>query len=133
MTATFEYTAELQLNDGSLVPIDLEQRGWAEPERLANTRVFTLIPKDPTSRWPLLRIHIPEGAKPVFKTRMNIGITAGYEIRVYAAGWFKDGENHWTWLFPNGAMERETDDPTLNDLLTHAMNDAWRAQLPTGK
>lgn len=128
MSDTFLYTAELTLTDGSLVQIDLEERGWAEPERLANTRVFTLVPKDPMSGWPFLRVHIPEGAKPIFKSRNNVLLTAGATLRVYAAGWHKDGESHWTWVFPNGAMENGTDNPTINDILVHAINDAWRKQ-----
>jgi hypothetical protein len=130
MSGTFEYTAELQLNDGSLVQIDLEERGWAEPERLANTRVFTLVPKNPGQHWPFLRVHIPEGAKPIFKSRNNVLMYAGKQLRVYAAGWFKDGESHWTWVFPNGSIEVETDEPTFLDIITHAINDAWRASLP---
>lgn len=131
MTNTFAYTAELQLNDGSLVPIDLEERGWAEPERLVNTRVFTLVPKDINSRWPFVRIHIPDGAKPIFKSRQNINLIGHGQplFRAYAAGWFKDGESHWTWAFPNGAVEQGTDDPTVNELLVKAINDSWRAQV----
>lgn len=131
MSGTFAYTAELQLNDGSLVAVDLEERGWADPDRLANTRVFTLVPKDPASGYPFLRVHIPEGAKPIFKSRNNINLIGHGQpmFRAYAAGWFKDGESHWTWCFPNGAMEKETDDPTVNDLLVKAINDAWRARI----
>lgn len=126
---TFEYLAELQLNDGSLHQVDLEEHGWAEPERLSLTRVFTLVPKDPNSRWPFVRIHIPEGAKPIFKSRMNnvfIGAQAmGTPLmRAYAVGWFKDGDSHWTWVFPNGAIETETDSPQFNDLIVEAINKA---------
>lgn len=130
MSDTFAYWAELQLNDGSLVKIDLEERGWAEPERLSQTRVFTLVPKDTASRWPFCRVHIPEGAKPIFKSRNNLrllGPAAGYMgepiFRSYAAGWFKDGESHWTWIMPNGSIETETDDPTFNDILVKSLND----------
>lgn len=127
--STFEYTAELQLTDGSLVPIDLEERGWADPERLSRTRVFTLVPKDPHGRLPFVRIHIPEGAKPIFKSRMNVKFLSaqGMNIpifRAYAVGYHKGGTSHWTWVFPNGAIETETDDPTFNDLLVEAANNA---------
>lgn len=128
MASTFEYTAELQLNDGSLVQIDLEQRGWAEPERLANTRVFTLVPKDTQSKWPFVRVHIPEGAKPVFKSRQNmtlLGSSLGMNapiFRAYAVGYFKDNVTYWTWVFPNGAIEQNTDDPVFNDLLVAQFN-----------
>lgn len=129
MSGTFEYTAELQLNDGSVVTVDLEERGWADPERLAQTRVFTLVPKDPNSRWPFFRVHIPEGGKPIFKSRNNVLMTAGMSFRTYAAGYFKDGESNWTWLFPHGAMERGTDDPSVTRLMTETLNDAWRDQV----
>jgi hypothetical protein len=138
--STFEYRAELQLNDGSLVPIDLEEHGWAEPERLSLTRVFTLVPKDPSSRWPFIRVHVPEGAKPIFKSRMNSrllgpavqGAMGEPIFRAYAVGWFKDGESHWTWVFPNGSIEQETDEPTFNDLLVKAANDASVVARSTG-
>lgn len=140
MTDTFAYWAELQLNDGSLVSIDLEQHGWAEPNRLASTRVFTLVPKDTASRWPFVRIHIPEGAKPIFKSRMNARLmgAAASEMgepifRAYAVGWFRDGDSHWTWVFPNGAIETETDEPTFNDLLVAATNRAKVDQLSNGE
>lgn len=128
MSGQFEYFAELQLTDGSTVQVDLEERGWADPDRLADTRVFTLVPRDMNSMWPFLRIHIPEGAKPIFKSRNNINLIGHGQplFRAYAAGWFKDGESHWTWVFPNGAMEKETDDPTVNNLLVQAINDGWR-------
>lgn len=127
MTDTYEYWAELQLNDGSLVQLDLEKHGWAEPTRLAATRVFTLVPKNPGAQWPFVRVHIPEDAKPIFKSRMNMRFLGGKvmnepNFRAYAVGYFKDGTSHWTWVFPNGAIETNTDDPTFNDLLVAASN-----------
>jgi hypothetical protein len=129
---SYEYTAELQLEDGSLVQVDLEERGWAEPERLSLTRVFTLVPKSPGGKWPFVRVHIPEGAKPVFKSRVNKTIGKGSEasalnFRAYAVGYFKDGATYWTWVFPNGTIEQNTDAPTFNDILVKAMNDARAA------
>lgn len=140
MSDTFAYWAELQLNDGSLVTVDLEERGWAEPERLGQTRVFTLVPKDINTRWPVVRIHIPDDAKPIFKTRMNSRLMGpsvqsgmGEPIfRAYAVGWFKDSQSHWTWVFPNGAIETETDDPTFNDILVKSANDLSAAGRATG-
>jgi hypothetical protein len=126
MSGTFEYTAELQLNDGSLVQVDLEERGWAEPDRLANTRVFSLVPRQLGTGWPLIRINIPDGAKPVFKSRRNVLATAGQEFRAFAVGWFKDGSTHWTWVMPGGSIETETDDPHLVSKMTEALNQKWR-------
>jgi hypothetical protein len=45
-------------------------------------------------------------------------------FRAYACGWFKGGESHWTWVFPNGAIETETDAPVFNDILVEAANRA---------
>lgn len=126
MSDTFAYRAELQLHDGSTEIVNLEERGWAEPERLANTRVFSLLPISEGTRWPTIRVVIPEGAKPVFKTRNNVGMTAGFNYRTYAVGWFKDGETHWTWVLPNGNIEQGTDDPELTKQLTAYLNDEWR-------
>ena len=126
MSDTFEYTAELQLHDGSIVPVNLEEHGWADPDRLANTRALTLIPRNVASGWPFVRINIPEGAKPIFKSRNNVGATAGFQMRVYAVGWFKDGESHWTWVFPGGALEQGGDDPEFAKTIVEFVNDAWR-------
>lgn len=126
---TFAYIGEFQLNDGSIDKVNLDERGWADPNRLANTRVFSLVPKDRNSRWPYLRINIPEGAKPIFKSRNNVGMTAGFVYRIYAAGWIKDGVNHWTWLFPTGAVEQETDDPSINKEISAQLNDQWRDRI----
>ena len=127
MADTFEYSAELQLHDGSVVQVNLEERGWADPERLAQTRVFSLVPK--TNTWPRMSVNIPEGAKPIFKSRNNVGMTAGWTFRSYAVGWFKDGESHWTWINPNGTIESETDDPKSTKDLILSLNDAWRKQV----
>lgn len=126
MADTYEYTAELQLNDGSLIPVNLEERGWAEPERLAATHVFSLIPK---GQAPIVRINIPEGAKPIFKSRKIILATAGKEFRSYAVGWFKDGVSHWTWVAPDGSIETETDDPELIRRFTEQENQKWRTSV----
>lgn len=128
MSGTFEYTAELQLNDGAIVQVDLEERGWADPERLAITRVFTLVPKAPGSK-PMVRVHIPEGGKPIFKSRNNVLMTAGKSFRTYAVGWFKDGESNWTWVMPDGSTEQGTDDPIFAQVITQAGNEAWRQSI----
>lgn len=135
MGTEFEYKAELQLNDGSTVLVDLEERGWAEPERLANTRVFSLVPKDLTNAWPVVRIHIPEGAKPIFKSRPHFVLLGNQPMgtplfRSYAVGYFKDNESYWTWVFPNGMIEANTDDPTFADLIIRAMNQQMIKQVP---
>jgi hypothetical protein len=133
MSETFEYTAELQLHDGSVVPVNLEERGWAEPERLALTRVFTLVPRQYGTPWPMVRIHIPDGAKPIFKARKSVAATAGFQMRIYAVGWFKDGESHWTWVFPGGALEKEIEETELDKTLIGFVNDAWRYRFGDSK
>jgi hypothetical protein len=126
MTDTYEYTAELTLKDGSVAPVNLEERGWAHPDRLAQTRVFSLVPK---SSGITVSVNIPDGAKPIFKSRRVIGATAGWEFRVYAVGWFKDGESHWLWLLPDGSIEVETDEPDRVRQLTEKLNDEWRQRV----
>ncbi len=130
MTDTFAYWAELTQVDGSLVKLDLEEHGWAEPERLAQARAFTIVPKDINSRWPFVRVHIPDGAKPIFKSRPIRNLKPfGVELfRAYAVGWFKDGISHWTWAFPNGSIEQETDEPTIAALMATAITDKLFAQ-----
>jgi hypothetical protein len=129
MSDAFAYWAELTQADGSLVQLDLEEHGWAEPERLAQARAFTIVPKDTNSRWPFIRVHVPEGAKPIFKSRpiMNLKPFGVELFRAYAVGWFKDGESHWTWAFPNGSIETETDNPTIADLLAKSITDKMMA------
>lgn len=133
MSETFEYTGQAQLNDGSVIELDLEERGWADPDMLAETRVFSLISKTPS--WPTIHINIPEGAKPIFKSRKSVGMTAGFEFRSYAVGWFLDGESHWTWVMPNGVIETETDEPITTIKLTESLNEQWRRQTgaPSGE
>ena len=120
----YEYSAELQLNDGSLVQVDLEERGWAEPERLADTRVFTLVPKDISGALPFVRTHIPEGGKPVFKRRTYGTFAVANAASIdnfcaYAVGWRRGTEEVITWVMPNGAIECNTDDPTFADIILH--------------
>lgn len=170
----YAYQAELELHDGSVVTLDLEERGWAEPKRLAQARAFTLVPKqyysnlqvvlaqlasaiesqDPAGSleaaaeerqailsmiaaagrnplapaMPLLRINIPTGAKPVFKSKVygtamlnSEGNIEGYQqdFRGYAVGWKKGRAQHLIWIFPGGHTEAThgNDDPTFGDVM----------------
>lgn len=117
MTASFDYDLTLQLNDGSEVKLNPEEHGWAEPERLAQVKVWSIIPRDQNGM-PVVTVQIPEGAKPIFKSRVygkGLPGTGGPSFRAYAIGWH-DTESHWTWVMPNGNIE-VGEDPLYADLL----------------
>ena len=81
----FAYVAAAQLTDGSETVLDLEERGWADKELLRRTKRWTLIPKDGAKaldgrQLPLVTVTIPEGARPVFKSRVfSITTPAPYD------------------------------------------------------
>lgn len=98
----FDYDLTAQLNDGSEVKLNPEQHGWAEPERLAKVKVWSVIPREHSTLPPVI-VQIPEGAKPIFKSRVygkGLPGTGGPTFRAYAIGWH-DTESHWIWVFPN--------------------------------
>lgn len=124
--AEYVYNAEAQLNDGSAILLDLEAKGWADKEMLANTRRFTLLPKEgvETMRgmpYPIVSVTIPKGGKAVFKSRMYGAIGANEQesvpmFRCYAIGYKLGRRTFWTWVLPTGDIE-SADDPWLADLL----------------
>jgi hypothetical protein len=74
-TKEYVYVAAAQLTDGSETVLDLEERGWADKELLDRTTRWTLIPKEGAKTldgrpYPLVTVSIPEGARPVFKSRV---------------------------------------------------------------
>lgn len=124
MTAPFEYDLAAQLNDGTEVKLNPEEHGWAEPERLAQVRVWSIIPRN--ENWPVITVQIPEGAKPIFKSRVygkgypGTNDTTGLPVfRAYAIGWH-DSTSHWTWVLPGGNIE-VGDDPLYADLILQTM------------
>lgn len=126
MAASFDYDLTLQLTDGSEVKLNPEEHGWAEPERLAQVRVWSIIPR--VQGLPPIVVQIPEGAKPIFKSRVygkgfgpgasKDGITFP-SFRAYAVGWH-DTVSHWIWVLPNGSIE-VGDDPIYAELLLNHM------------
>jgi hypothetical protein len=130
---SYVYNAEAQLNDGTAVLLDLEARGWADKELLAKTTRFTLLPKPDapltvTGRpYPIVVVNIPEGAKPVFRTRVyrKMGVNDGnllIDFRVYSIGWKRGKLTYWTHVLPSGDIEgSSTDDIFLADTLFEAL------------
>lgn len=141
----FPYYANATLDDGTEVEaIDLEQRGWADPEMLARTVRWSLVPKGNhitlTGRpYPLVSIVIPEGAKPIFRSRVmagNIMSRSSDQIerkviphlmvpafRCFCIGWKKGDVHVWTWVLPTGDIEVGTgDDSHLATTLREHLN-----------
>lgn len=127
MTAPFEYDLAAQLNDGTEVKLNPEEHGWAEPERLAQVRVWTIAPR--SEGWPVVVVQIPEDSKPIFKSRVYgkgyPGLVNDLPIfRAYAIGWH-DTKSHWTWVLPNGVIE-VGEEPIYADMILRGMMDAVR-------
>ena len=142
----FVYAANATLDDGSEVVVDLEQRGWADKEMLAKTVRWALVPKVEPSHvtltgrsYPLVSIAIPEGAKPIFRSRVYVGNIISRskdqqdrkvipslripQFRVYCIGWKKGRTTVWTWIMPTGDIEVGTsDDSHVADRLRALMN-----------
>lgn len=123
MPASFDYDLAAQLNDGTEVKLNPEEHGWAEPERLAKVKVWSLIPRDQNGM-PVVTVQIPEGSKPIFKSRVYgkglPGIEGAPSFRCYAIGWH-DTESHWTWVMPGGNIE-VGEDPLYADLILRRLS-----------
>lgn len=120
----YVYLAAMMFEDGSETVVDLEERGWAEPTRLALVKRFTLIPKDGVDM-PVVSVQIPDDCKPVFKTRVFgvIGMSSGDSqsvMRCYAVGYHcKGGAETLTWVLPNGCIEVGADPLLAGPLFRH--------------
>lgn len=125
------YLAVAQLNDDSETVLDLEERGWADKEVLSRTKRWTLIPKDDAPKtiggepraYPIVSVAIPEGGKPVFKTRVygTAQVNGDGEgtpmFRCYALGYKLGRRTHWVWILPTGDVEVGDDSFFANLLL----------------
>lgn len=140
----FPYFANATLDDGSDVVVDLEQHGWADKEILARTVRWSLVPNGNGLTlhgrpWPLVSIQIPEGAKPIFRSRVYVGSIVSRSsdqierkvipilnvpvFRAFCIGWKKGDTHVWTWVMPTGDIEVGTlDDSWLGDNLRTALN-----------
>lgn len=140
----YVYHANATLNDGSEVVVDLEQRGWADKEMLARTVRWSLVPKGTGISlngrpYPLISIAIPEGAKPVFRSRVYTGSIVRRssdqierkviptlrvpQFRTYCIGWKKGRTTVWTWVLPTGDIEVSTgDDSYLGGQIRSQLN-----------
>ncbi len=119
----FEYDLSAQLNDGTEVKLNPEEHGWAEPERLSQVKVWSLIPRDGIAApdRPVVVVQIPKDAKPIFKSRVygkGLPGAGGPKFRCYAIGWH-DTESHWTWVLPNGTIEVGEEPIYADYLLAH--------------
>jgi hypothetical protein len=121
------------LNDGTEELLDLEEHGWADKERLANTVRFSLIPKDGApktlygSDFVPIVVNIPKGAKPVFKTRvknavpvMSTGGRHPVSFRMYGIGYKLGNQEPMLWVLPTGAIE-VGEDSKFADMLLNAL------------
>lgn len=118
------YLAAVILDDGEEVVLDLEERGWAEPTRLARVKRFTLVPKDDAAHMPVVSVQIPDDCKPVFKTRVFgvIGMSGESQnvMRCYAVGYHcVGGSETLTWILPNGCIEVGPDPLLASSLFKH--------------
>lgn len=131
---TFPYNAAADLDDGSSVLIDLEEHGWANKELLARTRRWSLIPKDGATTmtdrpYPFVACPIPEGAKPVFKSRWYgaLGTAPGRDdqdlggFRCFAIGYKQGRRTHLVWVLPTGDVEMGGEQPWLAGVLWDRM------------
>ena len=123
----FAYVGEFVLKDDSIVRTDLERQGWATKELISNIKTFTLVPKE-VGKWPLLRIHIPDKAKPVWTWRVFRKMAQGgdgeilQEMRIYGIGYKKRGQKpHMMWVVPGGHVEAglDVDSPAFAQVLWH--------------
>lgn len=121
MALPFKYEVALQLNDGSNHKFSLEEKGWANKEQLSRAKEISLIPKD-NATLPVVAVQVPEGAKPVIKSRVfgTIGMTSGENtpgFRVYAIGYKQARRRPYIiWILPNGTIEMG-DEPVYAPLL----------------
>ena len=150
----FPYFANATLDDGTEVVVDLEQRGWADPVMLARTVRWALVPKPEHytmkgMMYPLVSIAIPEGAKPVFRSRVFVGNIIGRSqdqierkvipslkvpvFRVFCIGWKKGKSIVWTWVLPTGDIEVGTGDDShiAITLRAHLNTQVWETPEPT--
>lgn len=120
----FPYYAEAVLSDGKSYALDLEERGWANKELLSKTVRWTLA--DKATNMPVVSVQIPEGGKPVFKSRVYGAVSMGQEIseentsfRCYGIGYKYGRRTHWFWVLPGGTIE-VGENPVLADRLWQA-------------
>ncbi len=116
------YNAVAQLNDGSEVLLDLNKKGWADPEILNKTVGWMLVPKEQNGM-PVVSVSIPEKGKPVYKSRVYGKGLPGSGLpsfRAYAIGYKKGRTTYWVWVLPNGVIEF-TDEPRFAQLILNKM------------
>ncbi len=113
----YAYFAEVMLDDGTDQTLDLEAPGWADKSLLDRVVRWSLIPKE-GQRLPIVVVNVPQGAKPIFNTRVYVKMTTSNEeelgrIRVYRIGYKLGKHHHWTWILPGGHIESGTGDDSF--------------------
>lgn len=121
----FIYQAVITMTDDSGTTLDLEEKGWADKEVLSRTKVFSITPKAADSAFPTIVVNIPDGAKPVFKTRVfgNIALSGGeggHKFRCYGVGYKLGSQEILTWVLPTGDIEVGPD-PKIAEQLVNIM------------
>lgn len=119
MTDTLAYLLTAQLNDGSEVVLDPDVHGWADPEILKETKVWSLVPKEQNGM-PVVTVTIPEKGKPVYKSRVYGKLVGDISFRAYAIGYKLGRTTHWVWVMPNGNIEFG-ENPHYADLILRKM------------
>jgi hypothetical protein len=121
----FNYRGAFTYNDGTEELLELDAHGWADPERLDKTTQLALIPKDGVL--PVVSVNIPDGGKPVFKSRVfgNILLSGGGQgtsFRCYAVGYKKGRLEYLVWVLPTGDIEVGPEPTLATDILRKLTN-----------
>lgn len=114
-----EYLLTSQTADGKELVVDPDKAGWADPKMLAATKVWSLVPRQQNGM-PVVTVSIPDGGKPVYKSRVYGKLISGLSFRAYAIGYKLGRKTHWTWVMPNGNIE-VGEDPIYADLVLRKM------------
>jgi hypothetical protein len=100
----YAYFAEAVTEEGVSHRVDLEETGWNKAEFLSHSKEWNLVPYDPNSPWPIVKVHLPVSALPIFKSRVFAWTGGDVRLRVYGIGYSIDGVETWIWSIP-GAIE----------------------------
>jgi hypothetical protein len=120
--ANLDYLLTAQLNDGREVVLDPDLKGWADKKVLAETRIWSLVPRDQNGM-PVVTVTIPEKGKPVYKSRVYGKGLPGSGLpsfRAYAVGYKLGRKTHWIWVMPTGNIE-VGEEPLYADILLKRM------------
>lgn len=95
-----------------------EEPGWIDRYRsdLENAKTIALVPKERNGNNRAVMLHLGEGKRWIFFSRVFGQATTGIQVRFYAIGWQMnvDGNNikEIVWVYPDGTIESGVDNPT---------------------